>query len=48
MHKSAPYPARAAQRLRRPAEGPDESAAHPLGIAKAGHFRNALDRLARG
>src|ERR1700688_3115458 len=41
-------PCRAAQRLRRLAEGADEGAAHPLRIAKAGQFRNAFDRLAGG
>ena len=39
-------PRRAAQRLRRLAEGADEGAAHPLGIAKAGRLRDAFDRLA--
>ena len=39
-------PRRAAQRLRRLAEGADEGAAHPLGIAKAGLSRDAFDRLA--
>src|SRR5713101_9938933 len=38
----------AAQRLRRLAEGADESAAHPLRIAKAGQLRNPFDRFAGG
>src|SRR5882672_999647 len=41
-------PCRPPQRLRRLAEGADEGAAHPLRIAKAGGFGNALDRLAGG
>jgi hypothetical protein len=41
-----PRPRRAAQRLRRLAEGADEGAAHPLRIAEAGHLRDAFDRLA--
>src|SRR5262245_59774511 len=41
-------PRRAAQRLRRLAEGADEGAPHPLRIAKAGDLGDALDRLARG
>ena len=43
-------PRRAAQRLRRLAEGADadEGAAHPLGIAKAGGLCDAFDRLAGG
>jgi hypothetical protein len=43
-----PRPRRAAQRLRRLAEGADEGAAHPLRIAKAGGLRDAFDRLAGG
>src|SRR5713101_8894472 len=43
-----PRPRRAAQRVRRLAEGADEGAAHPLRIAKAGYLRDALDRLAGG
>jgi hypothetical protein len=43
-----PRPRRAAQRLRRLAEGADEGAAHPLRIAKAGGLRDVLDRLAGG
>src|SRR5438270_5800773 len=42
------HPGGAAQRLRRLAEGTDEGAAHPLGIAKAGRLRDVLDRLASG
>ena len=41
-----PRPCRAAQRLRRLAEGADEGAAHPLRIAKAGGLRHQFDRLA--
>src|SRR6185437_4036124 len=41
-------PRRTAQRLRRLAEGADESAPHPLGIAEAGDLGDALDRLAGG
>ena len=41
-----PRPRRAAQRLRRLAEGADEGAAHPLGIGEAGRLGDALDRLA--
>jgi hypothetical protein len=44
--EATPYPARAARRLWRLAEGADEGAAHPLRIAKAGGFSDALDRLA--
>jgi acyl-CoA thioesterase-1 len=43
-----PRPRRAAQRLRRLAEGADEGAAHPLRIAKAGGLRDAPDRFAGG
>src|SRR6266536_4005359 len=39
-------PCRAAQRLRRLAEGADESAAHPLRIAEAGDFSDAFDGFA--
>ena len=46
FHRPSPGPCRAAQRLRRPAEGADEGAAHPLRIAKAGGLRHPFDRLA--
>ncbi len=44
--RSLGRPRRAPQRLRRLAEGADESAAHPFRIAKTGGFSDALDRLA--
>ena len=40
-----PNSRRPAQRLRRLAEGADEGASHPLGIAEAGGLRHAFDRL---
>jgi hypothetical protein len=41
----ATHPRRAAQRLRRLAERADESTTHPLRIAEASGFGDALDRL---
>ena len=48
VRRRLPRPRRAAQRLRRLAEGADEGAAHPLRIAEAGGFGDPLDRLAGG
>ena len=43
-----PRPRRAAERLRGLAEGADEGAAHPFGIAESRELRDAFDRFRRG